>query len=61
MSNEIPVDDFVGDFDDDLVELTTIEDVFVSIGRDKKRFKSKGGLQLFGNFFITFLVRVITS
>lgn len=37
MSNKVPVDDFVGDFDDDLVELTTntIEDVSVSMGRDK--------------------------
>jgi hypothetical protein len=25
MSNEVSVDDFVGDFDDDLIELTTIE------------------------------------
>jgi hypothetical protein len=36
MSNEIHVDDFVGDFDDDLVELITIEDVSVSTRRDKK-------------------------
>jgi hypothetical protein len=36
MSNEVPVEDFVGEFDDDMVEFSTTKDVSICMGRDKK-------------------------
>jgi hypothetical protein len=41
MSNEVLVDDIVNDFDDDVVELTTIEDETVYAGKDKKGHKHR--------------------
>jgi len=42
MSNKVLVDDIVRDFDDDVVELTTIgEDEFVCVEEDKKGHKRR--------------------
>jgi hypothetical protein len=62
MSNEVLGDDIVKDFEDDVVELTTIEeDESVCAEKDKKKATSVGRLQLFGNILMSFVVRRVRS